>query len=218
MLFSYDPAVALWYPASSAGNTVSGPFTVIGSGPGAFSLPYGTGSLGYTLPPNSVGWHAPTSSGGPSYLFTPPANWTSGFLYAAAPATGTDGSNQAVITPYHMEGIIPANTTASGLLPGAAPVGSMTMLNAGKIIGLTVQNAYGTCTTPPYFNVCVNTTCGVAVQASSTAQALGTVTPQSESLNFAAGAVVTLEVSTAGSGCPGASEITASATYQEPAN
>lgn len=215
MLFSYDPAVGLWYPASSAGSSVSGPFYVTGSGPGAFSLPYGTGSLAYTVPPNSVGWHAPTSTGGAQYLFTPPPSWTGGYLYAAATATGSDTSPQAVISPVaHFEFPL---TTGSGLwgeYGGNVPLATFTATNSGHIVKLTI--AYGggaTCTTGPTIGVYDNTTLGFTVTGAIATQAIGTVLTTTGSQAYSAGDVISIGTDGAGN-CAGA--YTATATLQEP--
>jgi hypothetical protein len=165
--------------------------------------------------------HAPTSSGGTSYLFTPPATWTPGFLYAAAPAVGSDGSLQAVITPTYPEATIFGGTGLYGTYTNSTYLGGTKMVNAGTITNIEIVNtSTATCTTPPIFNVqdVTTTTNGTnPITASATGSVsggtgAGTV-DGNPGLTYNAGDNVRVLVWTTGSGC-GSSEFTVSAQYQ----
>jgi hypothetical protein len=156
MFFIYDPAVGLWYPASSSGSNLVGPVTISGSGPGAFSLPCGSGALSYTLPAGPAGWHAPPCGGTP-YVFTPSATWTQGLMLASTPVAGTgaDTSNQSFITSYHPEFQISSGAGTFGANSLNSVINSSVAFNNLHAISIAATNITpgSGCTTPPQFEV-----------------------------------------------------------------
>lgn len=216
MIFSYDPAVGLWYPASSSGNVIAGPLTITGSGPGAITLPYSASGAAPSLGSNTWGLHAPTSTF-TSYYWTPCAGGAAGFLIGTAPTTGSDGTIQETICYAWPEATLPGGVNFYGSYTVNTYLGGTKMTNAGAFTNLQVANISPstTCTTPPIFNVCDTTTstCGSSpVQASTTGAVGGTLVEHDPVLTYAAGDDVQIKVSTAGATCT-APQIVVDAQY-----
>lgn len=206
MLFSYDPAVGLWYPASSSGNVIPGPVTISGSGPGAIVFPYSATGAAPGLGSNAFGLHAPTSTG-TSYYWTPCPSGAAGFLIGAAPGAGSDGTNQEVVCYAWPEATLPGGTNFYGSYGVNTFLGGTKMTNVGSFSNLQVSNiSTATCGTPPVFNVCDVTasTCGSApVTASATGTVAGTLAEGNPGLSYNAGDDVIIKVSSAGASCTG---------------
>jgi hypothetical protein len=200
-----DTGTSLNY-AGSAG------ISVTSSLPGSMRLAAGSGSMA-ALAANTSGFAAPVI-GGPSYLFKLPSTAVTGYLVAAAPATG-DGVLESALSFQHAEFTVGARGTW-GTYTAPTVIAQAIATNPGHFLKLIVTNINGAaCTTAPTFQVfdtAANT--GVSVVGSTTQQAFGTASSVSETMAISAGDLYGVYMSNAGSSCT--ADYTVQAVVQEP--
>lgn len=194
----------------------SGGISVGGSSPGSLSFIANSSNIP-ALAANSAGFAGP-NTGGTSFLYKLPGTAAVGFMFSAAPATN-DGVNESAISVKHMEATITGGTNSFGTYGAGTVLGGTKTVNAGHFTNLqSVNTSLTTCTTAPTFNVIDRTTSalGVSSVGSTTGNIGGTgsTIDTAQSLAFAAGDDISVEVQVTGGSCSNIFEV--SAQYEVP--
>jgi hypothetical protein len=127
----------------------------------------------------------------------------------AAPATSGSAltmTTAGVSSWASEQSVVPGGVNIYGFLPVGTVISAIKTTNAGHFTALDCNNVNlqgGTCTTAPTVNVYDGATnIGTALTCSPTAQATrGTTTSNAQTLAFAAGDIIGIYISTAGSAC-----------------
>lgn len=194
----------------------SGGISVGGSSPGSLSFIANSSNIP-ALAANSAGFAGP-NTGGTSFLYKLPGTAAVGFMFSAAPATN-DGVNESAISVKHMEATITGGTNSFGTYGAGTVLGGTKTVNAGHFTNIqSVNTSLTTCTTAPTFNVIDRTTSalGVSSVGSTTGNIGGTgsTIDTAQTLAFAAGDDISVEVQVTGASCSNIFEV--SAQYEVP--